>query len=65
MNELGDLITEAIELVIPLNDDTENIYITGGFSGNELFRNLIGDAYPSKQVFISEIANASALGAAS
>jgi sugar (pentulose or hexulose) kinase len=64
MNELCDLTCEAISLVLPANDDTENIYITGGFSKNELFLNLIANAYPSKLVFTSEIANSSALGAA-
>jgi len=64
MNELGDLTIEAINLVLPSNDDTENIYITGGFSKNEIFLNLIGKAFPSKTVYTSEIANATALGAA-
>ncbi len=64
MNELGDLLLEAINLVLPANDDTENIYITGGFSGNDLFLNLITKAFPSKFVYTSEIANGSALGAA-
>ena len=64
MNELGDLTIEAVNLVLPLIDDTENIYITGGFSKNELFQNLISKAYPSKFVYTSEIANGSALGAA-
>jgi predicted NodU family carbamoyl transferase len=64
MNELGDLLLESINLVLPANDDTENIYITGGFSGNELFLNLITKAFPSKFVYTSEIANGSALGAA-
>ena len=64
MNELGDLIIESINLVIPVNDDIENIYITGGFSKNDLFLNLISRAYPSKFVYTSEIANGSALGAA-
>jgi hypothetical protein len=64
INELGDLTVEAIKLVIPVNDDTVNIYITGGFSGNELFLNLIRESFPSKMVYTSEIANASALGAA-
>ena len=39
MNELGDLTIEAVNLVLPLNDETANIYITGGFSKNELFLN--------------------------
>ena len=64
MNELCDLTIEAINLVLPANDDTENLYITGGFSKNALFLNLIADAYPSKMVYTSEIANGSALGAA-
>ncbi len=64
MNELGDLTVEAVNLVLPENDSSENIYITGGFSKNKLFCNIISRAYPSKKVFTSEIANGSALGAA-
>lgn len=64
MNELGDLTIEAVNLVLPAIDETENIYLTGGFSKNELFQNLISKAYPSKSVYTSEIANGSALGAA-
>ena len=64
MNELGELIIEAINLVIPESDGIENIYITGGFSKNELFCRLITKAYPSKLIFTSEIANGAALGAA-
>jgi sugar (pentulose or hexulose) kinase len=64
MNELGDLTVEAINLVLPEMDDTDNIYLTGGFSKNELFQNVIIGAYPNKSVYTSEIANGSALGAA-
>jgi len=64
MNELCNLTIEAINMVLPSNDDSANLYITGGFSKNELFLNLITEAYPSKLVYTSEIANASALGAA-
>jgi sugar (pentulose or hexulose) kinase len=64
MNELVDLTIEAVNLVLPKDDDTENIYITGGFSKNELFLRLISKAYPAKFVYTSEIANGSALGAA-
>lgn len=64
MNELGDLTIEAINLILPQADDTENIYLTGGFSKNELFQNVISGAYPEKSVYTSEIANGSALGAA-
>jgi len=64
INELGDLTIEAVNLVLPSLDETENIYITGGFSKNELFLKFIANAYPSKTVYTSEIANGSALGAA-
>jgi activator of 2-hydroxyglutaryl-CoA dehydratase len=64
INELGELTIESVNLVLPETDKTENIYITGGFSKSELFRNLFTRAYPSKSVYTSEIANASALGAA-
>jgi sugar (pentulose or hexulose) kinase len=64
MNELGDLTIESINLVLPASDETENIYLTGGFSKSQLFQNLISKAYPSKSVYTSEIAYGSALGAA-
>ncbi|MCE5347551.1 MAG: hypothetical protein LLG13_14880 [Bacteroidales bacterium] len=64
MNELCDLTIESVNLVLPADDDIANIYITGGFSKNEIFLNLIKEAYPSKLVYTSEIANATALGAA-
>jgi sugar (pentulose or hexulose) kinase len=64
MNELCDLTIESINLVLPVHDESSNIYITGGFSKNDLFLNLITETYPSKMVYTSEIANASALGAA-
>jgi sugar (pentulose or hexulose) kinase len=64
MNELADLTIESIHLILPEKDDTQNIYITGGFSKNNLFLDHIVQAFPSKKVYISEILNASALGAA-
>ena len=64
MNELCELTVESIKLILPSGDDTSRIYITGGFSGNEVFRNYIIKAFPSKKVIVSEIVNASALGAA-
>ncbi len=64
MVELAELTIESIDLIIPSEDDTENMYITGGFSNNQLFLRLVSEAYPSKNVYTSEIANATALGAA-
>lgn len=64
INELGMLTVEAINFVLPENDETENIYITGGFSKNELFLKLISNSFPNKKVYTSVINNATALGAA-
>jgi len=64
MVEFAELTVEAINLIIPAEDDIENIYITGGFSNNQLFIKLISDSYPMKHVYTSEIINATALGAA-
>lgn len=64
MIELCDLTIEAVLLVLSANDDTKNIYITGGFSKNKLFVDLISKSFSDKDVYTSEIANASALGAA-
>jgi sugar (pentulose or hexulose) kinase len=64
MSELGDLTIEAIRLILQKKDETENIYITGGFGRNKIFLKLIALAFPSKKVFTSEINNATALGAA-
>jgi sugar (pentulose or hexulose) kinase len=64
MTELCEITVESVNLILPSNDETRNIYITGGFSGNKLFLHLIREAFPSKQVWTSEIGNASALGAA-
>jgi len=64
MVELSYLAAEAIDLVIPAEDNVENIYITGGFAGNPFFTRLISEAYPMKNVYTSEIKNATALGAA-
>jgi sugar (pentulose or hexulose) kinase len=64
MVELSELTVESINLIVPSNNDIENIFITGGFSRNPLFLMLVSDAYSSKNVYTSEINNATALGAA-
>jgi sugar (pentulose or hexulose) kinase len=64
MIELCDYTAESVNLILPEKDETSNIYITGGFSGNKLFIQLIKEAFPSKKIWTSEIGNSSALGAA-
>ena len=55
---------DSLELVIPKKDSTRSVYITGGFSRNEIFVRLLAALLPWKSVFTSEIDNATALGAA-
>lgn len=62
--DLTALCITAIDLVIPKNDDTKCLYITGGFSRNDIYINLLAKHYSGKKVYTSEIDNASALGAA-
>ena len=62
--DLTDLWHRSVLLVIPEKDETENIYISGGFARNEIFVSLVKRHFPDKKVLTSEIDNSSALGAA-
>lgn len=64
MIELTALCVHSIKLVIPENDDTKIVYISGGFARNPIFIYLLQLAFPEKKVLISEVDNSSALGAA-
>ena len=61
--DLVDIAMESLQLIIPDNDKTEVVYITGGFSRNKIFVKLFAARLPKKKVFTSEIDNSSALGA--
>ncbi len=64
MVELTRLCIKSIELVIPAKDDTEIIYVSGGFARNDIFIRLLETEFTHKKVLVSEIDNSSALGAA-
>jgi hypothetical protein len=64
MIELCDITVESINLVDSGSDDLQNLYITGGFSKNDLFVKLLASSYPHLKVYTSEISIATALGAA-
>lgn len=64
MIDLSDLCVQAIQLVIPANDESETLYVSGGFARNPIFIHLLKVSFPGKKVLISEIDNSSALGAA-
>ncbi len=64
MLDLVQLSINSLKLVTAKNDDIKSVYISGGFAKSELFTVLIAKSLSEKQVFISEINNSSALGAA-
>ncbi|MCX6249786.1 MAG: FGGY family carbohydrate kinase [Bacteroidetes bacterium] len=55
---------QSLQLVIPQNDSTKQVYVTGGFARNALFMRLLATLLPGKTVYSSETDNATALGAA-
>jgi len=62
--ELTGLSIHAVNLVIPENDSTKNIYISGGFARNEIYVRLMAEYFSKQKIYTSEIDNSSALGAA-
>ena len=64
MIDLTALCITSIQLVVPKNDDTEILYVSGGFARNPIFIHLLKSNFTGKKVLISEIDNSSALGAA-
>jgi len=64
MIDLTRMSIESFDLVLAKDNQSKNIYISGGFARNEIFVKIIATKYPDKKVYTSEVDNASALGAA-
>ena len=64
MVDLTRHIVQSIRLIIAEKDTTRHLYVSGGFARNPIFLNVLTLAFPDKQVFTSEVDNASSLGAA-
>jgi len=64
MTDLSRQVVKSIKLILPQKDSTKHLYITGGFAKNPIFRSILFWAFPDKQVFTSEVDNATSLGAA-
>jgi len=62
--ELTGLNIHAVNLLIPKNDITKRIYISGGFASNEIYVRLMSEYFSKQKVYTSKIDNSSALGAA-
>jgi sugar (pentulose or hexulose) kinase len=64
IHDLVSLCMESLSLIIPADDKTQIVYISGGFAKNEIFVKLMAAWLAGKKVYTSEIDNATALGAA-
>lgn len=64
MIDLTRLSMQSIDSIIPENDTTDKIFISGGFAKNEIYVKLLAVYFKDKEVYTSEADNASALGAA-
>lgn len=64
LTDLTRELAESVKLVIPENDSTKAIYVSGGFARNEAFVRLLATLFPQKKVYTSEVDNSTAMGAA-
>lgn len=64
LTDLTRELADSVKLVIPENDITKAIYVSGGFARNEVFVRLLAALFPEKKVFTSEVDNSTAMGAA-
>jgi sugar (pentulose or hexulose) kinase len=65
MRELLERQVKSTNLVLQdLYAPPYYIFVDGGFSKNEIFMNLLAQAFPNVEVFAAEVAQATALGAA-
>jgi sugar (pentulose or hexulose) kinase len=64
VHDVVSLAMESLDLIIPANDKTKVVYISGGFARSELFVRFLATRLPDKKVYTSEVDNATALGAA-
>lgn len=62
--ELVELQIEKIKLILGEKNKINALYIDGGFTNNDVFLNILADNLPEMSIFTSEVAVASALGAA-
>jgi sugar (pentulose or hexulose) kinase len=64
MIDLTSLCVTSIQLVIPGEDKTKTLFVSGCFARNPIFIHLLKMHFPKKNIKVSEIDNLSALGAA-
>ena len=47
-----------------MEGSTKKLFVDGGFSKNPIYMNLLAAAYPTKEVYSTYVAQATAIGAA-
>lgn len=62
--DLVRLSEERLNLITCNEANHESLFITGGFSRNEIYTRLLATIFPDKKFYTSEIDNATALGGA-
>ncbi len=62
--DLALIVADSINLIISGKENIEQLYITGGFARNKIFIKMLASIFENKSVFISEVNNATSLGAA-
>jgi L-fuculokinase len=55
---------QFVSTSLVLNNIVNQIFVDGGFSKNEIYMKYLALAFPEKQIYAAEVAQASALGAA-
>ena len=61
-----DIISQQVystKLIIP-DTSIETIFVDGGFSKNQIYMNLLAEAFPTLEIYASKVAQATAIGAA-
>jgi sugar (pentulose or hexulose) kinase len=64
VHDVVSLAMDSLDLIIPADDKTKVVYVSGGFARSELFVRFLATSLPDKKVYTSEVDNATALGAA-
>ena len=62
--DLTGLALESLALITAAQDSTTEFFVSGGFARNEIFLRMLATRLNYKKVYISEIDNSTALGAA-
>jgi len=62
--DLTSLALDSLALVTTVKDNTTEIIVSGGFARNEIFLRMLATKLNHKKVYVSEIDNSTALGAA-